>query len=290
MSYCSRNDRRWHRILTLLAASLAVLLAFILLFLLYESWPFLSRLRFEDGPFQNPGWYPLEGRFGFAPMIFASIAVTLGSILLALPLGLANAVFLEFYASPIIARGFRLLLNLLAGVPSVILGLWGLTRLVPMITQWQPPGASLLAAILVLTLMILPTIALTSASALASVPFDLRAGAAALGLRLNTRILYIMLPAARPGIAAGVLLATARAIGETMAVLMVAGNVVQIPSSLFDPVRVLTANMALEMGYAVGEHRASLFASGLLLTMVVWGLSWVAYRVGSTTRRPHTNG
>lgn len=284
----NRVDRRLGLLLSLLSAGAALLLMLIVLFLLNESWPFLASLWREGhwlGLLENQGWYPLEGRFGMAPMILASIAVTLVAMLLALPLGLANAIYLEFYASPITARGFRLLLNLLAGVPSVVFGLWGLTRLVPLITQWQPPGASLLAAILVLTLMILPTIALTSASALASVPKDLLAGSMALGLRRKTQILHILLPAARSGIASGALLATARALGETMAVLMVAGNVVQLPTGLFEPVRVLTANIALEMAYAMGDHRASLFASGLLLTLLVWLLSWVAHRVNRQHQR-----
>lgn len=284
----NRADSSLGLLLSLLSAGAALLLMLIVLFLLNESWPFLARI-WQEGHwltlFRNQGWYPLEGRFGMTPMILASIAVTLGAILLALPLGLANAIYLEFYASPVTARGFRLLLNLLAGIPSVVFGLWGLTRLVPLITQWQPPGASLLAAMLVLSLMILPTIALTSASALASVPKDLLAGSMALGLRRKTQILHVLLPAARAGIASGALLATARALGETMAVLMVAGNVVQVPSGLFEPVRVLTANIALEMAYAMGDHRASLFASGLLLTLLVWLLSWVAHRVNRQSQR-----
>lgn len=287
------TDRRLSAILTLLSAGAALLLMLIVLFLVNESWPFLVRMWHEvhwSNLFESQGWYPLEGQFGMTPMILASIAVTLGAIVVALPLGLANAIYLECYASPGTARGLRLLLNLLAGIPSVVFGLWGLTRLVPMITQWQPPGASLLAAILVLALMILPTIALTSASALASVPKDLLAGSMALGLRRKTQILHIMLPAARSGIAGGALLATARALGETMAVLMVAGNVVQMPTGLFEPVRVLTANIALEMAYAMGDHRASLFASGLLLTLLVWLLSWGAHRINHPHREAAQHG
>lgn len=289
----SPTDCRLSAILTLLSAGAALLLMLIVLFLLNESWPFLARI-WHDGHWldlvKNQSWYPLEGQFGMTPMILASVAVTLGAIAIALPLGLANAIYLECYASAGTASGFRLLLNLLAGIPSVVFGLWGLTRLVPMITQWQPPGASLLAAIVVLALMILPTIALTSASALASVPKDLRSGSMALGLRRKTQILHVMLPAARSGIAGGALLATARALGETMAVLMVAGNVVQLPSGLFEPVRVLTANIALEMAYAMGDHRASLFASGLLLTLLVWLLSWGAHRVNRRSQEAAYHG
>ncbi len=281
-------DRRLNALLLILASATALLLALIILFLLNESWPFFAN-HWRDGTwlqlFYGQSWYPLEGQFGMAPMILSSLAVTVGAVVLALPLGLGSAIFLQFYAPPRWAQGFRLLLNVLAGIPSVVFGLWGLTRLVPLITSWQPPGASLLAAILVLTLMILPTIALTSTSALASVPRELLAGSMALGLRRNTQILHIILPAASAGINSGVLLATARALGETLAVLMVAGNVVQNPSGLFEPVRVLTANIALEMAYAMGDHRASLFASGLLLTVLVWLLSWFAHRVGKGARQ-----
>ncbi|MDX2464835.1 MAG: phosphate ABC transporter permease subunit PstC [Porticoccus sp.] len=289
----SRVDRRLTILLLGMAGATALLLALIMLFLLSEAWSFFAN-RWMDGSwlqlFYSQNWYPLEGQFGMAPMILSSLAVTVGAVALALPLGLGSAIFLQFYASPRSAQSFRLLLNVLAGIPSVVFGLWGLTRLVPLITSWQPPGASMLAAIVVLTLMILPTIALTSASSLASVPRELLAGSTALGLRRNTQILYIILPAARAGISSGVLLATARALGETLAVLMVAGNVVQNPSGLFEPVRVLTANIALEMAYAMGDHRASLFASGLLLTVLVWLLSWFAHHVSRANKQERQHG
>jgi len=270
-------DRRLNWLLKGLALACALLLILVLLFLVKESWPALKEggwLAF----FHTQGWYPLEGRFGMTPMIWASLAMTLGAIFLALPIGLACAIFLQFYAPKPIAKGYRLLLNLLAGIPSVVFGLWGLTVLVPLITAWQPPGTSLLAAILVLTLMILPTVALTSAAALAAVPRELLSGALALGLTRKTQIISVVIPAAKSGIISGALLATTRALGETMAVLMVAGNVVQNPIGLFEPVRSLTANIALEMAYAMGNHRAGLFASGLLLTLVVWLLVIIASR------------
>jgi phosphate transport system permease protein len=272
--------------LKLLAFASLLLLALIVAFLVTESWPLFSEM--GNGAWltllQSDGWYPLEGEFGMAPMIWASLAVTLGALALALPIGLACAIFLQFYAPAAVEPVFRLLLNLLAGLPSVVFGLWGLTRLVPLIASWQPPGASLLAAILVLSLMILPTVALTSAAALAAVPREVVAGATALGLCRRTRIMSVIMPAARSGILSGAMLAAARALGETMAVLMVAGNVVQNPSGLFEPVRVLTANIALEMAYAMGGHRASLFASGLLLTLLVWLLVWSASRVTNNAR------
>jgi phosphate transport system permease protein len=270
-------------LLAALAAVSALLLLLVLGFLLREAWPVLGAggwARF----FSSEGWYPLEGRFGLAPMIVATLAAALGAAALAAPLGIAGAIFARFYAPRPLARLYRGAVALMAGVPSVVFGLWGLTVLVPLLAHWAPPGASLLAAILILALMILPTVALTSDAALAAVPDTWLRGAAALGLPRKGTVLGVALPAARKGIASGVLLAGARALGETMAVLMVAGNVVQIPASLLDPVRVLTANIALEMSYATGAHRAGLFASGLTLTLFVLVLAWLAARAGGSVR------
>jgi len=263
--------------LTALATGAALILLLVLIFLLREAWPVLSSggwWRF----FSDDGWYPLEGRFGLLPMVWATLAVALGSIALAAPFGLAGAVFERFYAPIALAKGYRMVLALLAGIPSVVYGLWGLTVLVPLIGRWQPPGAGLFTAIIILGFMILPTVALTAGSALRGVPSTLFHGATALGMSRKGVIVGVAIPAARSGIIGGLLLAVARALGETMAVLMVAGNVVQTPTGLFEPVRVLTANIALEMGYATDAHRAGLFASGLLLTLMVLVLAWIAAR------------
>jgi phosphate transport system permease protein len=272
-----RLDQLVQQLLTLLSLSCGLILTLIVVFLLKEAAPVLS---FKHLPLflQSNGWYPLENQFNISPMVLASLLLAIGAMFLALPLGLASAIFLEFYAGPKIRRVNQTLLNLLAGIPSVVFGLWGLTVLVPLITKWQPPGTSLLAGILVLALMILPTIALTSAAALAAVPKAAIAGAAALGLTRKSIVIDVAIPTAKRGILNGGLLAVARALGETMVVLMVAGNVAQTPSSLFDPVRALTANIALEMAYAMNSHRAGLFATGLLLTIVIWLLSIMASR------------
>ena len=263
------------RALGALALGAVLLLALVLGFLAREAVPVLT-LHGAALFVASDGWFPLEQRLGLLPMVWATLAAALGALLLAAPLGLGVAVFVCFYAGAATARALRLMLALLAGIPSVVFGLWGLTVLVPLIARWQPPGASLLAATLILALMVVPTVALTGASALAAVPQPLLRGAAALGLSPVGSILGVALPAARPGIVGGLVLATARALGETMAVLMVAGNVVQTPGSVFDPVRVLTANIALEMAYATGEHRAALFASGLLLGVLVLALAAAA--------------
>jgi phosphate transport system permease protein len=257
-----------------MAGAAALLLAGMLGFLLTESWAALA-----DGGwlrFVPVAWHPLEGQFGLAAMLAATLAVTAGAVLLAAPLGLASALFACFYAPPGLVGAYRGLFALLAGIPSVVYGFWGLTVLVPLIARWQPPGASLFAACVILALMILPTVALLAAAALASVPKSLLDGAAALGMSRRTTLLRMAIPAARRGIAGGVLLGAVRALGETMAVLMVAGNVVQLPAGMFDPVRTLTANIALEMAYATGTHRAGLFVSGLALACMVLALAWFA--------------
>lgn len=198
-------------------------------------------------------------------MLAGTLLLTVASVLIATPLGILSAVFCHYYAPPAIAQPYRRLIELLAGIPSVVYGFWGLVVLVPLINRIHPPGPSLLAGTLILTLIILPTIALVADASLASVPPEYVKGAAALGLGRWAMIRGVVLPAARSGLITGAILETGRAIGETMAVLMVCGNVVQVPHSLFDPVRTLTANIALEMAYAVDNHRAALFVSGLVL-------------------------
>ncbi len=276
----SRVDAWLAPLLGAIALAVTVLLGLVLIFLVKESWPVLQGggwLRF----FSGEGWFPASGRFNLLPMLWGTLAAGTGALLIALPLGLSSALFSRFYAPAWLVAPVRQVLALLAGIPSVVYGFWGLTVLVPLIATWEPPGASLLAGILILALMVLPTVALTSEAALAAVPPAYLSGAAALGLDRKGMVLRVALPAARRGIMAGALLAAARALGETMALLMVAGNVVQTPSSLFDPVRVLTANIALEMAYATGDHRSGLFASGLLLMTMVSALAWLATRHGA---------
>lgn len=256
----------------------AAILVLIVLFLIREAAPVLGRVGIAAF-LRDHGWHPTEGIYGLAPMLWATVAVSFAAVLLAAPLGVASAVYCGHYAGPRVARLYRGLVALLAGIPSVVFGFWGLTVLVPLIAQYQPPGASLLAGAIILAIMILPTIALTADAALSAIPQSYLHGAAALGLSREATIISVVLPAAGSSIAAGILLAGARALGETMAVLMVAGNVVQFPSSLFDPVRTLTANIALEMAYATGDHRAALFVSGLMLAGLVAVLAILAWRL-----------
>lgn len=252
------------------AAALAgVIVLLIAAFLLRESLPVLRHVGLARF-FTDPSWNPTEGRYNLLPMLVGTLLAMTGAVLIATPLGILSAVFCRFYAPPRIGCWYRRLIELLSGIPSVVYGFWGLVVLVPLIRQIAPPGPSLLAGILILTIMILPTIALMADASLASVPPSYLRGAAALGLSRWSTIRRVVFPAAKSGLLTGVILGTGRAIGETMAILMVCGNIVRIPSSLFDPIRTLTANIALEMAYALGDHRAALFVSGLvLLAMIV---------------------
>lgn len=244
----------------------------IVTFLIVEALPVLRHvgvLRF----FTDPSWHPAEGFYNLTPMLWGTLFAMAGSVLIATPLGILSALFCQYYAPTRLARPYRRLIELLAGIPSVVYGFWGLVVLVPLIGEIHPPGPSLLAGILVLTIMILPTIALMADASLANVPQQYVRGAAALGLPRWAMIRGVVFPAAKSGLFTGVILETGRAIGETMAILMVCGNVVQTPSNLFDPIRTLTANIALEMAYALGDHRAALFMSGLVLMALIIALT-----------------
>lgn len=269
----SRPAERWTdrllvwtlRAVAVVTGAVVVAIAF---FLARESWPVLAEV--GVGRFlTDPSWHPTEDRFRLVPMLWGTLWATAGAVLVATPLGLLSAVFCRFYAPAALARVYRRLIELLAGIPSVVYGFWGLVVLVPLIRRLEPPGPSLLAGVLILAVMVLPTVALTADAALAAVPRSYLQAAAALGLSRATVVRGVALPAARSGILTGVILQTGRALGETMAVLMVCGNIVQAPSSIFDPVRTLTANIALEMAYALGDHRSALFVSGLLLLALV---------------------
>lgn len=275
-----RND--WFLLtgLRLLASLTAMVGVLITVFVLREALPALQSigvLRF----FRDQAWYPLEGQFNLVPILLGTVLLALGGIAIATPLGLLSALFCQFYAPKLLASAYQRLLELLAGIPSVVYGFWGLVVLVPRINQIHPPGQSLLAGILILSLMILPTVALLSKTSLGEVSDDYLKGAEALSLSRWTTLTRIVLPTARSGLFTAVVLATGRALGETMAVLMVCGNVVQVPESVFDPVRSLAANIALEMAYATADHRSVLFVSGLVLLGLIGLLVMIAAVLGA---------
>ena len=257
------------RTLMLIAFSAIASLLLIALFIFMEGVPFLLRVGLRDFLLSSE-WEPQAGRFGIYPMIVASVWVTLGAMLVGAPLGVAGAIFLSEFVPRPVMRIVKPAIELLAGIPSVVYGFIGVMVLAPLIrSQFGGPGLSLLAGAVVLGIMILPTVISISTDAIGSVPNSYREGALALGATRWQSVHMVILKAARSGIIASIILAMGRAIGETMAVIMVAGNTVRMPHSPFDPVRTLTANIAMEMGYATGLHRQALFATGLVLFVII---------------------
>ena len=231
-------------------------------------------------------WNPAGRQFNLTPMIFGSLLATFGSALLAAPIGIGVAIFLNYYSPKKIGWAVRRLVEIMAGVPSVVYGLWGLSVLVPLIASISPieQGQSLLAGILILAFMTIPTIIVAADAAIQAVPTQQVHAAAALGLGTRATVWSIVLPSARFGLLSAVILQFARAIGETMAVLMVCGNIVKTPDSIFSPVRTLTSNIALEMGYADDHHRSILFLSGLVGLVIVAVLMFAANMFSKTQR------
>ena len=253
------------------------ILVLIGIFMVLKSAPFFAEVGVAS-LWQDNHWAPTEGLFNLVPMLAGSLVITLGAVLLAAPTGVLLAVFGRYYAPPWLASTYRGLIELLSGIPSVVYGFWGLIVLVPLISQVVPPGASVLAGCIVLALMVLPLVVLAADIGFAQVPAKWLAAADALALHRWSKIRRIVLPQTLPAILSGVTLQTGRALGETMAVLMVCGNIVQIPTSPFEPARTLTANIALEMAYATGSHVHALFVSGLLLLLLTVGLVWLGSR------------
>ncbi|MFK7896598.1 MAG: phosphate ABC transporter permease subunit PstC [Myxococcota bacterium] len=265
------------------AVATSAIACLILLYLLIESFDALRDL----GPSRFLGdsaWRPTSGEFNLVPMLVGTFVVTMGAVFVSTPFALASAIFGRFFLEGLPARLFRRFLETLSGIPSVLFGLWGLNVVVPWIAAWAPPGQSVLAGIVVLSMMILPTVALLADTALLAVPeAQLRAGAAA-GLSRWAIVRSIALPGARSGVGVAVLLGAGRALGETMAVVMVMGNVPLVPAHVFAPARTLTANIALEMAYAGTEHRSTLFVSGLMLALLAMFGVWVSGRIENAER------
>lgn len=277
------GDRALPILLWSVAILVSLIIAIIIAVVVIEAWPALRHigvLRFLT----DASWHPTSDRFNLWPMVVGTFLVTSGALALSAVLGLLSAIFCCFYASRAVAGAYARIVELLAGIPSVVYGFWGLVVLVPIIGRIAQPGASLLAAILVLAMMVLPTISMVATVSLRAVPPDLILGGHALGLSKWSVVTRVAFPAAKRGLATSVVLGAGRALGETMAVLMVSGNVVQIPSSLFDPLRTLAANIALEIAYAGDFHRSTLFVSGLALTLMVLATVCVAEAVGPDRR------
>lgn len=264
--------------LTLLAVALTstTVLALIALFIFGEGLPIVAKVGLGQFLF-GTRWAPTVGVFGIFPMIVGSVAVTVGALVVGVPLGLACAVFLVEFAPPRAASLMRPAIQLLAGIPSVIYGFWGLVVLVPLIRNTLGgPGLSILAGSVILGIMVLPTVISISEDALRALPPAYKEGSLALGATHWQTIWRLELPAARSGLLAAVILGIGRAVGETMAVIMVVGNAVKVPDSILDPARTLTTNIGIEMGYASGDHRQALFATGIVLFAIIMVVNLLA--------------
>lgn len=225
-------------------------------------------------------WKPTEGLFGILPMIIASLIGTLGAAALGVGIGVPTAIFLAEIAPKWLVKIMRPAIELLAGIPSVVYGYFGLVVLVPFISDtFGGAGNSLLAVIIILSIMILPTIINLSEISIRAVPKSYTEASLGVGASKMQTILHVSLPSAKSGIAASIILGLGRAVGETMAVILVAGNTPQIPGSLLDSVRTLTINIAFEMSYASGVHREALFATGVVLFIIIMILNFALQSV-----------
>jgi phosphate transport system permease protein len=278
------SDRVVERALMLLALSSVGVLLLITVFVFREGAPLIARVGLAN--FLSTAWHPTQGQYGILLMIVGSIVVTAGALLLGVPFGVSCAIVLA-EMTPAKARAIlKPTIEIMAGIPSVVYGFMGLVVLLPLIRlHLGGAGASALAGSVILGIMILPTIIGISVDALQAVPRSYREASLALGATEWQTIYRVVLPAARSGIVAAIILGIGRAIGETMAVIMVSGNSVQMPQSPLDSVRTLTANIALEMGYAAGDHRAALFATGVVLFLIIMVLNWIANLARGRQRR-----
>lgn len=250
-----------------LSSVLIILLIFI--FIISNGLPILTQNGLESFVLGQE-WNPDFDIYGVFPLIVGSFAITLLSLVLALPLGLGCAILIAEVAPLRVRNILRPAIDTLAGIPSILYGLFGLVILVPFImSNIGPPGLSVLACGLVLAVMVLPTIVSISEDSIRSVPRELREGSLALGATQWQVITGIVVPSAMSGIVASTVLAMGRAIGETMAVVMVCGGVAKVPTSLLSPVYPLTAVIASEWGYSSGMHQVALFAVGIILLIII---------------------
>ena len=261
------------RILFIVCACVSILaVALICVFLFANGLPTI----FEIGPLNfllGTEWRPSNDIYGIFPMIVGSIYVTAGALIVGVPVGLLTAMYLSFFASERIKKILLPAIQLLAGIPSVVYGFFGVMVLVPWVAALADPfdgsGMSMFTASLVLGIIILPTIITVSKTSLDAVPGSYYEGSLALGATHERSVFTIMLPAAKSGVLSAVILGVGRAIGETMAVIMVAGNQPIMPSGLFEGLRTMTSNIVLEMGYATGLHRQALIATGVVLFVFI---------------------
>lgn len=263
------KERLMHGVFLCSAAASIVAVLLICVFLFAGGVPAMLKIGLSD--FLLGGrWRPSSEIYGIFPMIIGSVYVTAGAVLVGVPTGILTAVYMAYFCPRKIYRVLKPAVNLLAGIPSVVYGFFGLMVIVPVVRlAFGGSGTSWFAASLVLGIMILPTIIGIGESAIRAVPASYYEGALALGASHERSVFFVIIPAAKSGLVAAVILGIGRAIGETMAVIMVAGNQAVIPSGLFKGLRTLTANIVLEMGYAADLHREALIATAVVLFVFI---------------------
>ena len=258
------------KILFLLAACISVAaVALICIFLFANGIPAMSKIGFLDF-ITGTEWAPSNDVYGIFPMIIGSLYVTAGAILVGVPIGILSAVFMAKFCPKRIYKPLKTMVDLLAGIPSLGYGFFGLMVLVPLVQQlFGGSGKGVLTASVLLGIMILPTIISVSEASIRAVPESYYEGALALGATKERSVFCAVVPAAKSGIVSGVILGIGRAIGETMAIIMVAGNQKIIPESILSGTRTLTTNIVMEMGYAADLHREALIATAVVLFVFI---------------------
>ena len=270
------RENQIQRFLLFMAFSSVGILALIILFVFHEGIPIILKTG-VSAFLLGDHWAPTKNVFGIFPMIIGTLEVTLGALLIGVPLSLLVAIYLSEFATPLMRTVMKAMIELLAAIPSVVFGFLGVILIVPFIREtFGGTGFSVLSASLILGMMILPTVISITFVALRAVPHSYREGALALGATPWQTVIRVLVPAARSGIVTAIILGMGRAIGETMAVIMVAGNAVVVPTSPLHPCRTLTSNIALEMAYASGDHQQALFATGVVLFGMIFLLNLTA--------------
>ena len=263
------KEQLMHAVFLLSACVSILCVAMICVFLFANGIPAIGKigvLNFLTGE----KWKPGNNLFGILPMILGSIYVTAGAVIIGVPIGILTAVFMSKFCPKPVYKVVKPAIDLLAGIPSVVYGFFGMVVIVPVVSQlFGGSGKSMLTASILLGIMILPTIIGVSESAINAVPSSYYEGSLALGASHERSVFFATLPAAKSGILAGLILGVGRAIGETMAVIMVAGNQARMPKGILQGVRTMTANIVLEMGYATDLHREALIATAVVLFVFI---------------------
>ncbi|PQJ89503.1 MULTISPECIES: phosphate ABC transporter permease subunit PstC [Aliivibrio] len=279
------RERIFHGLFLSCAVIGIVSLATIAYFIVKESIPAFQQVGVSGIVF-GQDWLP-PALYGVFTMIVASVVSTFGAVLVGVPIGILTAIFIAEIAPKRVADIIRPAVELLAGIPSVVYGFFGLVIIVPLIQDvfQVPAGNTILAGIIVLGVMILPTVITVSETSIRAVPATYKEGSLALGASKIFTIFRILLPAARSGIMTGVILGIARALGETMAIIMVMGNAPAMPEGILDSARTLTANIAIEMSYASGIHANALYATGVVLLVFIMSLNGILLYLNRETAK-----